>query len=216
MSARNVDSRYFSLPRWFCLGIEEEIRALREAGDLAGAATLAVRGFGPEVMGLLLAIHRDEDAAREVFASFLSDLWAGLPSFRGDASLRTWAYVLARRASERHRRMSARRAKREVLPGEPGILEEAVALVRTVTATFRRTESRERLARLRALLAPDEHMLLVLRIDRGMGWSDVARVLAEPGECDDEESVSRASARLRQRFRSVKEKLRRAAAKEQA
>jgi RNA polymerase sigma-70 factor, ECF subfamily len=56
----------------------------------------------------------------------------------------------------------------------------------------------------------------VLRIDRGLSWSDLARVLHE-GEEDaalDDEALAREAARLRKRFQLVKDKLREMAKKE--
>lgn len=183
-----------------------EILALRRAGDVAGAATLAIRALGPEIMGLLLALHRDAAEADDAFATFAVDLWRGLPSFEERSSLRTWAYVLARHASAKQRR----RVRREVHDSEA--IDRAVAHVRTETRELLRTPSRDRVARLREQLEPDDQMLLVLRVDRELGWLECARVLSDEG--DDAATLARVSARLRQRFQAVKERLRRAAARE--
>src|SRR5688572_25981948 len=93
---------------------EQSIRALHAAGDLDGATTLAVETYGPELYGFLQALARDEDLAGEAFSTFAEDLWKGLPRFRWESSLRTWAYALARNALHRVRRDPARRAGRNV------------------------------------------------------------------------------------------------------
>lgn len=173
---------------------------------MAGAATLAIRTYGPEIMGLLLALHHDAADADDAFARFAIDLWRGLPAFEERSSIRTWAYVLARHASAKQRRGM----RREV--HDSAALENAIAHVRTDTQEILRTPSRDRIARLREELAPEDRLLLVLRVDRDLPWLECARILSDEG--DDTETLDRVSARLRQRFQAVKEKLRKAAASE--
>jgi len=51
-------------------------------------------------------------------------------------------------------------------------------------------------------------MLLVLRVDKGLAWNDLARVMyAEDGPLLDDEGLKREAARLRKRFQHVKERL---------
>jgi RNA polymerase sigma-70 factor (ECF subfamily) len=184
--------------------IEREVRALWDARDFDGAATLAVRGYGPELYGFLVALHRDEEAASEVFSILGENLWRGLPSFAWGCTLRTWAYTIARHASLRYRKVEQRRARQ----GAP-LSEHAsalVAAVRTATNAFVKTEHKDRLARIRELLPAEDQVLLVLRLDRGLSWSDLARVtldVVDPGE----EALKRESARLRKRFQLVKDRL---------
>lgn len=75
--------------------LEPRLLALLDAGDLSGAATEALRGYGPQVLGYLTAVLRDEDDAHDVFSQFAEDLWRGLPGFRRESSIRTWAFRLA-------------------------------------------------------------------------------------------------------------------------
>src|SRR5438552_14485913 len=93
--------------------LEQELRRLTSRGDHAGAATLAIRDYGAEIFGFLLAFHRDHDHAAEVFAQFSERLWRDLPGFRGESSFRTWAYALARHASLNDRRDARRREGRQ-------------------------------------------------------------------------------------------------------
>jgi RNA polymerase sigma-70 factor (ECF subfamily) len=186
------------------LEAEAEILALLRAGDVAAAATLAIRRYGPEIMGLLVALHGDAADADDAFALFAIDLWRGLPTFGGRSSIRTWAYVLARHASAKQRR----RVRREV--HDSAALDAAVAHVRTETRELLRTPSRDRIARLREALTPEDRLLLVLRVDRDLEWLECARIMSDEG--DDPETLARISARLRQRFQAVKDKLRKAAA----
>ena len=48
--------------------LETEIRSHFDAGELELAATVALQGYGPELLGYLVATMRDEQAAGEVKA----------------------------------------------------------------------------------------------------------------------------------------------------
>ena len=84
--------------------LEQRIRRHHERGELKEAATAAIEGFGPEILGFLKAVVRDERLAGEVFAQFCEDLWTGLAGFRWETRFRTWGYTLARNAWHRQRR----------------------------------------------------------------------------------------------------------------
>lgn len=191
-------------------GAEERISAFWRSGDLSAAATLTLRAFGPEILGVIRALHRDEDEAREVFGAFAHDLWVGLPGFAWACSMRTWAFVLARSASARHRGKTARRGRVEIAARSSEI--EAVAEeVRTGTLPYLRTEARDRFRALREQLSHEEQELLVLRVDRRLDWRDLARVIHDgDGATLDDDVLTREAARLRKRFQLVKDKLREA------
>lgn len=184
---------------------EAEVRSLLADGNVRDAAAAAVELYGGEVLGFLCAIARDDDLANEAFAVFSEDLLRGLPRFRWDASLRTWSYALARNALHRLRRDPRRRPGNNVPLSSPGAgISAVVEQVRTRTLPFLRTEVKDELRRLRDALDPDDHALLVLRIDRKLSWKDIARAM--PG--DDEQSVERRAATLRKRFERAKLMLR--------
>ncbi len=188
------------------IDLERRLRGEHSAGDMAATATLAIREYGPEVLGLLVVLLRNHDEAAEVFAEFCEDLWAGLPRFRWESSMRTWAYALARHAAHAFRRDPHRR-RRVPLSQHPEVAE-LEAHVRTTTVTYLRSEVKDRVSRLRESLDPDEQTLLVLRIDRQMSWSEIA-VVMDGGDsgvpaCDP----ARSAAMYRKRFERVKERLR--------
>ena len=184
---------------------EREIRSKLDTGGARDAAAAAIELYGGEVLGFLHAVARDEDLASEAFSAFSEDLLRGLPGFRWDASLRTWAYALARNALHRLRRDPRRRARNNVPLSNPGAdISAIVDQVRTATLPFLRTSVKDELRRLREALDPDDHALLVLRIDRKMSWRDIARAL--PGE--ETEEVDRRAATLRKRFERAKTMLR--------
>jgi RNA polymerase sigma-70 factor, ECF subfamily len=187
--------------------LETRLRALTDGGDLATAATAAVEGYGPEILGYLIAVARSEDDGREAFASFCEDLWRGLAAFAWRSSFRTWAYTLARHALARHLRDPARRSERHVPLSQAPELARLAAHVTTTTLAHLRTAARDRVARLRDALSPEEQALLILRVDRGMAWTDVAAILAS-AEDGAEVDCAREAARLRKQFERIVARLR--------
>lgn len=195
-------------------GADDRESAARErlaAGDLKAAATLLVQSYGPEIYGFLLSHLRDETAATDVFSVFTEDLWRGLPGFEGRSSLRVWAYALAKNAASRHLAAPHRRRARNVPLSQAGDLAELADAVRTETSAYLRTEAKSKLAELRERLSPDERALLVLRVDRGLDWIDVARILFTQEGALPGDDMKKEAARVRKRFQALKEKVRRMA-----
>ena len=56
------------------------------------------------------------------------------------------------------------------------------ATVRSATRTIDRTATRDAVAQLREALAPDDQALLVLRLERGLAWEELARVFETAAE----------------------------------
>jgi RNA polymerase sigma-70 factor (ECF subfamily) len=188
--------------------LEERIQRLRERGDLSGAATQTIEGYGPEVLGFLITMLRDEIDGREVFSQACEDLWRGLPSFHGRCSMCTWFFVLARHAASRYRQSPHRRPGRHVGLTDAG---EIAASARTATERYLRTSVKDRFAVLRDSLSEDDRALLVLRVDRGLSWVDVSRAFADDESPD---ALQKTAARLRKRFQLLRERIRALAAEE--
>lgn len=182
--------------------IDRSVRARLEGGDLDGAASLVIAHYGPELYGFLCAVARDDDLASDAFAAASEHLWRYLPKFRWDASLRTWAYQLARHALYRLRAAPSRRPERN-LP--LSIAPSIEAVVRSRTAPHQRTEIKEGVRALRDALDPEDHELLILRLDRNMSWKDIARSLAG---VDEQADIDQRAASLRKRYERVKTQLR--------
>lgn len=187
--------------------LEAEIRRRFEIGDLAGAATVAMRGYGPELFGFLMAFHRDETMASEVFSEASERIWKGLPAFAWQSSFRTWAYAVTRRAALTYQRDTRRRERRQKPLPEGSALSAVAEQVRSATLTHLKTETKTRAAALRETLPREDQELLVLRIDKGLAWSDLAQILHEGDEPLDATALKREAARLRKRFQLAKEKL---------
>ena len=176
---------------------DDRAGALIEAGDLAAAAEAVVRDYGPQILGYLTSILRNDADAAEVFSQFTEDLWRGLPGFRGECPVRVWAYRLAWHAAARHLRDPYRRRGRRLETIE---LSRIADEVRSSVLLGRREARQRGVDRLRRRLSADEQTLLVLRLDRGLSWREVALVLTEEGKPVDE-------AALRKRFERLKERL---------
>lgn len=188
--------------------LESSLRAAWQAGDRDALVTRVVRGYGQEILSYLLATLRGDGEAGDAFSQFTVNLWEAAPSFRGDASFRTWAYALARHAAGRVIRERGKQRGRVPLSHE---LEGLVAQVRSETATYLRTGPRERVARLRDELDPDDQQLLILRVDRGFSWPEIARVMGD--EPASGEALQRQIVNLRKRFERLKDKIRKLAQK---
>ena len=185
--------------------LEAEIRRLCDSGDKASATACAVRGYGSEIFGFLVAFHHNTFDAEEVWSRVTERVWKGLERFAWESSFRTWIYAIARNTSIRYRREQKRRADRQVpLSANASQVPEQV---RSATASFLRTENRSRFAALRDALSEDDRMLLVLRVDKKLAWNDLATVMHDGEEPLDAPTLARESARLRKRFQLVKERL---------
>ena len=175
-----------------------------ERGDLGAAATLIIRELGGEVFAFLRGVLHDEGEADEVFAATSERLWRSLAAFEWRSSLRTWMYVIARNEAARFALGAKRRNVGRVPPAE---LENVVAVVRTETISALRSEKRDKVRALWGELSVDDRTLLLLRIDRGLEWVDIARVFLTNEENCTDEDLTRESARLRKRFQLIKRRL---------
>jgi RNA polymerase sigma-70 factor (ECF subfamily) len=181
--------------------LEARIGRLVELGQPEEAATLIVKGYGPHLLGFLVAAMQSEDAAYEVFSQFCEDLWRSLGDFRRECTFKTWAYKLAWHAAKRFDRDLFHRRVRRLETSEMSRLAQET---RDSTVPYLKTTSKNRLAKLREKLEPEERTLLILRVDRRLPWRDVAHVLSETDKAADEQT-------LWKRFERIKDKLRRMA-----
>ena len=178
------------------MDVDGTVRSLLAKGDADGAATAAIEAHGPAILGYVCALVGDDDGP-DVFSMFAEDLWRGLPGFRGECTLRAWAYRIAYHAAARFRRDPYRR-RAQRLPSSA-----ASRLAASIAASGMSPGSRrDRLRRLRATLDPDDQTLLVLRVDKEMEWEEIAAVLST-----DAGSESVTSAGLRKRFERLKDRL---------
>jgi RNA polymerase sigma-70 factor, ECF subfamily len=186
--------------------VDREVRGYVGEGQLDEAATRIFEIYGSEIYGFLIALMNNDTAAGDVFSQVGEDLWNGLPTFKFECSIRTWLYVLARHAAARYRRSPWNKAARR---GAESRIESLVDIARSRTQPWQRTEVKDRFSELRASLDPDDQILLTLRIDRDLPWSDVAKVMLD-GEANPA-TLQRETDRLRKRFQLLKTELRKRA-----
>jgi RNA polymerase sigma-70 factor (ECF subfamily) len=179
-------------------------QAIRDAcGSRAwdAATTLAIRTYGAELLGYIHALLRSPSDAEDVFATVCAHVWRALPEFEWHASLRTWAYRIARNAC-----VSFIRGVRVRGSAVPISAVSVAAAIRTETATFLKTETKDALSELRASLDPDDQSLLILRLDRKLPWREVAAVFE--GDAATPVAIERRAAALRKRLERLKDELR--------
>jgi RNA polymerase sigma-70 factor (ECF subfamily) len=188
---------------------EEAIRSLHEAGDMRLAAARLLEAYGRELFGFLVARLRDREAASEVFSQFTEDLWRGFEAFRWECTARVWSYTLARHAASRYIDDGRRRGRLETPLSHAGPLSEIADKIRTETSTALRSEARSRLAKLREQLSQEDQLLLILRVNRKLAWREIAQILVGDAAVTDSAALEREASRLRKRFQTAKEELRR-------
>jgi len=181
-----------------------ELAQLLAARAFDRVATRAIEAYGDEIYGFLFHQVGNEADAVDIFGQLGEDLWKGLPTFAGRSSVRTWLYVLARHAISRFRRSPANRRAQHTGDAR---LDELIARQHTRTSPWLRSETKDKLAAVRDSLAPDDRMLLVLRVDRAMPWRDIALITIDVDE-PDEKGIKRETDRLMKRFQLLKEQLR--------
>jgi RNA polymerase sigma-70 factor (ECF subfamily) len=183
----------------------------REDFDLA--ATRLIEAYGADLLRFLSARLGDRSAAAEVYSEVAERLWRGLPNFVWRHGARAYCYAIARNTAINYVSAAGRRPARN-LPLSAAGLSAAVERVRSETLPYLRTEVKDRFRELREQLPADDQTLLALRLDRGLEWRELALVMSFDGDTPEEDALTREAARLRQRFKSAKDKLRRYAQRE--
>lgn len=180
------------------LATETRIHAALDAGDSGGAVSVALREYGPRILSYQRAILRDESAAEEAFSWFSEFVWTGIDGFRRDAAFLTWAYRLAWTAVQRQLRDPFRKRHDRLDTHE---MVQVVADAHSSASLFLAEQAPQRFAALRDGLTPEEQTLLILRIDRALGWREITEILGVPPERTQ-------VAALRKRFERLKSRLR--------
>lgn len=181
---------------------EDAIRSAHQRGDHQEAVRLGLELYQVEVYSFLCARLRSEADAHDVFSELSEDIWRGITKFEWRASFRTWFYTLARNAAVRFEKNQSHQNRQDPLSQ----VSDPVAVERSRTRPYQRTDVKDRFAALRETLSPEEQSLLVLRIDRKLSWDEVARIMYDGNEADEDE-LKRHSTNLRQRFRQLKLRL---------
>jgi len=180
------------------------------AGNTHAAATLALRQHGGDVQRFLSNRLRSASQAEDAYLEFAEKFWLGLPTFRGECSIRIWMLGLARAAATKLSRRAVMRREVACAPGDEPYWQ-MVERMRTTTALFQRTSAKRRIRALRSQLPNDDQTLLILRINRELSWNELAVVMGVVDAGADAAELARASARMRTRFQAAKTRLRKLA-----
>jgi len=182
---------------------ESEIRGLCERRAYNEAVELALDLYGEELVRFTRAVVRRPDLAQEVYACVCEKLLRNLPRFRWESSLRMWLFRVARNECMEGLRP---RARREYPVSQP-LPQDAVQRERSQTKPWLRTDVKEGFRALREQLSPQERMLLQLKVEQDLSWTDVAEALWEEPAPPTREALEKRAVALRQQFKRLKERL---------
>lgn len=180
------------------LALTAEVRRLVNEGSQREAADLLLARFSPELRPFLHRLLGDTALADEAHSATCERMWRGLATFRWECSLRSWSYIIARREASRCRARHVRARGHETTLSAA----EQVAQAGNTAATIS-TAARDQLEQLRTTLTDEERDILVLRVERGLAWKEIAASFLDENDLDPE-VVAREATRLRQRFRSIR------------
>src|SRR5689334_10104672 len=182
---------------------ENEIHGLCERGAYHEAVELALELYGEELARFTRAVLRRPDLASEVYSCVCEKLLRNLPRFRWESSLRMWLFRVARNECMEGLRSPTRR---ELLVSQP-MPPDAAQQERSQTKPWLRTDVKERFRALREQLSPHERMLLQLKVEQDLPWTDVAEILWDEPEPPTREALEKRTVALRQQFKRLKERL---------
>ncbi len=176
--------------------LEEQVAKLLAAGDAKGATTIVLRAHGLAAHRLLFAILGDPTLADDAHALFAEWVWRGIGSYRGLSSLRAWCFGVAAHAARRVREEPWRRRARRL-----STTGAAALVARQAPSSQPAADDLERgLAAVRAELSDSERTLLVLRLDRSLGWREIEQILRELGDPSSAPALRKRYERLRSKL----------------
>ncbi len=148
---------------------ESSVRARLVAGDVRAAVEAALALYGAEVFGFFVGVLADDELARIVYADFVRQTSGELAAFRWRCTLRVWLYAVARRELRERLFVNSAGARATVAEG-------------VHTSPLRPVGMTAAIDEIRASLTEQERELLILSVDRGFGWYELAATeLGEPG-----------------------------------
>lgn len=183
---------------------ETAIRDLLAQGRHHDAVEVAVKSYGREIAGFILAMTRDAVLAADV----QQDVWqAALEharAFRGDSSFKAWVCTVARNAARRAAAGMGKRAARAVPLSQASESRLAADLASSVSE-WRKDDVKARLRAIRERLKEEDQALLYMRADLELPFSDIARSTLEPGEMLDQKELAKRVNTLTVRFKRLKQ-----------
>jgi RNA polymerase sigma-70 factor (ECF subfamily) len=179
--------------------LDARVLALVARGAINDAAGEAILEIGPTILRFLRSCLHNETLASDAFSEFSEDLLRGLPAFRGNASLKTWAYRLAWHAVLRVREDGWYRRRHTLVSEAAAAYADQVRTATPIVAQRRALA----LARIRAQLSLEEQGLLALRVDQALPWEQVAAVMANDGERVAADALMKRFQRLKMKLADI-------------
>jgi len=173
-------------------GDETEIAARLRSGDHRGAIAACARIMGPSLTRLCFALLSVQSEADEAVQETLLAAYDSASSFRGDGTVRSWVYGIARRICARRLEVRTRQARRRTLMVEDAEAPKPDALYE---AARRGAEVRAALMELR----PTEREAVLLRYEGDLSCREVG-IACGIDEAAARKRIGRAIARLRERL----------------
>ncbi len=170
----------------------DPIAALVAAGDHRRAIAECARLYGVPLGRLCMAFTGSQAEAEEIVQETLIAAFDGFSTWRGEGTVKSWLFGIARRMSGRHTEMRNRRQARLRLVHDTDRGPDAQEL----------SLERERAERARAALAtlkPSEREAIALRYEAGLSFREVA-VACGVDEAAARKRVSRALSRMREQL----------------
>src|SRR6478672_10244461 len=137
-----------------------------KAGDSRAATRLV--GRHSQALARFAASAGERDGIEELVQDTFVRAFASLDSFRGESSLRTWLFTIARRLMLDRRRATRRRGE-QVEVHENDAATEYDSLDGVVA-----DETQRRLQGALAKLSPTQREVFVLRVSEGMSYAEIA------------------------------------------
>jgi RNA polymerase sigma-70 factor (ECF subfamily) len=146
-----------------------DLAARWKAGEQR-AATLLVERHASAVARFVTSIGARDDVEEVVQDTFVR-AFGSLDGFRGESSLRTWLFTIARRLVL-DRRRAARRRGEQVEVQENDVATEYDSLDGVVA-----DETQRRLRAALGKLSPTQREVFVLRVSEGMSYAEIAETV---------------------------------------
>ena len=157
---------------------DRELLAAARQGDAAALEALLVR-YQPHLYRFGLRMCGNENDAGDVAQESLISMARSLPEFRGDSSVSSWLYTIARRFCIKKRRRSKFAPAREESLDAPGI--DAAQRLADPAPSPEQTATNRELQHALTLaidgLEPAQREVLVLRDIEGLSAPEVAKIL---------------------------------------
>ena len=99
--------------------VEAEAEAALRRGDRRATLTVLMNGYGAAIYRYCRRMTSDDDLAQDVHQTVFVQAYQGLKRFRGQSTMRSWLYGIARHRCLDAIKLGRRRNRRFVLTDEP-------------------------------------------------------------------------------------------------